>query len=228
MKNLILISFTALVFAISCSNDIVDSEKPLTGNIPSLDKNVLTGSSVSTASMTVGVAAATDVVSAGAAETLGSDITLTDNQYSALQRLYDTVWYKTEKDYDDGVLEEETEFIFFNSDGTSMKEVEVENGIVEKPEEDDYGTVSDEQSLTTDTLDDNYNANASVFKRTTTENGRTEVDYIAVYLYDENTLFIVDEDTESEAIDEITDIISNPTSGTDNKYILSTESDLNL
>ncbi len=37
------------------------------------------------------------------------------------------------------------------------------------------------------------------------------------------SLFIVDEDSESEAISEIKQFINNPNVGTDNKYILSTE-----
>lgn len=221
-----IVAISALLF--SCSTDGEPSgKKPLTESIPSINKTVLDGKAVNaqTRQTKQTVAIQDPAEQGGDADT-----------YNIAARLKDTVWFQSEEDYDDGKIEIETEYIFF-SDASEIFEKEVENGITETPEEDDYGTLKfiiDVNSGATEVLTTEIARNAGIVERVTTEtdDGRpeTELDYIGLYLYDENTLFVVDEDTQVEATTKLTLILNAAKAGTittamkeEYQYLLSTE-----
>ncbi|MGL4561416.1 MAG: hypothetical protein ACRCV0_03905 [Brevinema sp.] len=97
MKNIL---FIILFFISACStqNDGILSDKPLTQNIPSTDKFIKAGKRLDS----IHVFSTESVINSG-------------TTFDVIERLYDTVWYQTEKEYDDGRLETETEFVFFNN-----------------------------------------------------------------------------------------------------------------
>lgn len=197
MKYLIYSIFFVLI---SCSQteNLLVSEKPLTKNIPSTDKTILEGRSLNTA----------------------SSITKTANQnttqeYTLIERLYNTVWFQTEKDYDDGRLEIETEFIMFN-DKSWVVEREVENGKMERVEADDYKYL---QVVKDDILDDK---NAAIVLAQ--ELGDDDVEYQGFWLKDENTLYVIEAETIASAVLQLKAIIAQPALAHFNdteKYILS-------
>ena len=149
--------------------------------------------------------------------------------YNALDRLYDTVWFQTEQDEDDGVVEVETEFLFFKQfgDGVKIEEREMENGFMEEPDSDDeYETLTDIDD-TIDTTD----LNAFVALNTKYENGvADEAEYEGYWLKDAKTLYVIDGDNEQLVTDELkamlkmTDAALELRYGADDKYILSEDS----
>ncbi len=222
MKKKILFLLGLTVFAISCSSNTgsdsifggsgSSSSKPLSANIPSTDKYKLNGTSVNASlvdvSKNVSATGTTEVSTTDPTTTgtLATDTTATTKTYSVVDRLYSTTWFQTEKEIDDGVLEEETEFIFF-SQASEIYEVEVENGLIDRPDNDDYGVltfISDFNttstgSATTGTglLTGNNSRNAAIVSRLNPLD-RNEVEYMGLYLADANTLFVVEEDTQAE------------------------------
>lgn len=112
-----------------------------------------------------------------------------EKEYSVLTRLYDTVWFQTEEEYDDGKWETETTFLFFNSD-SEMEERELEMG---EPAESDYSTLEIVSGITLTTSqnnDQNRDRNACVVKNTEIDDNDTE--YQLFYLKDENTLYVIE------------------------------------
>ena len=127
MKKLLTFALTGALLT-GCLYDY-NSNKPLTGQIPSTDKTKLEGTKLSSRKMEPAA----------------------DGTYAVWQRLYDTTWYQTEKEIDDGRLDVETEFVFFNSD-SSVFEVEVENGRAERPDRDDYAVLTPIRAIQTVTI----------------------------------------------------------------------------
>ena len=84
MKKLLTFALTGALLT-GCLYDY-NSNKPLTGQIPSTDKTKLEGTKLSSRKMEPAA----------------------DGTYAVWQRLYDTTWYQTEKEIDDGRLDVET------------------------------------------------------------------------------------------------------------------------
>ncbi len=197
-KSLLILSACAGLLAASCSNvsssGTGGGDKPLTENIPSVDKTKLSGGTLSRSAVSVQTAAATGT---GATGGLGSVIDVNtdgigaNKEYTLLDRLYSTTWYRSEKDYDDGRLEEiEEEFVYFNSD-SSISKREFENG---RPDDRDYAKLKHVRSFRTDEGETNFNANACIVLNMEPEDDDFDVDVEGYYLADENTLYIVDGD----------------------------------
>lgn len=212
MKKILLSILVISAFLIvSCGSKNEPKNKPITKNIPSVDKTKREGTPYASQSKVMQVNA---VVLAAAS-----------TEYNVLERLYNTVWFQTEKEYDDGVLEEETEFVFFNAD-SSMYEREMENGIMEAPEEDDYATMRYIKDITDPRPDgsDVNNKNACVVSKISKDDGRTEVEYEGYWLKDKDTLYIVEGHNENEVTQKMQRLFNNLPSGNDTeKYTLSTE-----
>lgn len=170
-KSLIVV--TVILFLSGCSLRYF-ATKPLTGQIPSIDKTVLEGTKLSAASRAA-----------------------TDETYPVYQRLYDTTWYRTDKEFDNGRLDVETEFVFFNQD-SSVFEIEVENGRVERPEKDDYAVLTPVKELTyvSENRPDGTDMNAWIISKL---DGEGEREYEAYWLYTDHILYITEGDTAAEA-----------------------------
>ena len=227
-----IIAISALVFSCSSGGSPSDPTQQVTKYIPSLMKTVLNGKSPVSAQINAQTKQSREAVAIQAPTEQGGDA----DTYNIAARLKDTVWFQSEEDYDDGKIEVETEYIFFSA-ASEIFEREVENGITETPEEDDYGTlefIADVYAGSTLNETSEVARNAGIVKRVTTEtdNGRpeTELDYIGLYLHDAETLFVVDEDSQDEAAFILTSILDAAKAGTispymkeEYQYILSTE-----
>ena len=225
-KSLLILSACAGLIAVSCSN--VNSsngggDKPLTENIPSIDKTVREGRQLGRSAVSVQTAPATG---SGTTEGLGSEINVNtdgtgaNREYTLLDRLYSTTWYQSEKDSDDGKIEVEEEFILFNS-ASEISKREYENG---RLDETDYATLEYLASFRTPLIkgDENTNANACIVRNT--ERHERDMEYEGYYLVDKDTLYIVDGDTEEEVIKSLKDLINENTAPyIEDKYVLSTE-----
>ena len=223
-KSLLILSACAGLIAVSCSN--VNSSngggnKPLTENIPSIDKTILSGRLLEQRSaVSVQTAAATG---SGTTGELGSEINVnTDDtganrEYTLLDRLYNTTWYQSEKDSDDGKIEVEEEFILFNSNSEISKR-EYENG---RLDETDYATLEYLKSFRTPLIEENTDANACIVRNT--ERHERDMEYEGYYLVDKDTLYIVDGDNEEEVIKSLKALINGNTDPyIEDKYVLST------
>ena len=194
-KSLLILSVCAGLLAASCSNvsssGTGGGDKPLTENIPSVDKTKLSGGTLSRSAVSVQTAAGT---STGATGELGEEIevnTGSTKEYNLLERLYSTTWYRSEDEWDDGKWEErEEEFVYFNSD-SSISKREFENG---RPDDRDYAKLKHVRSFRTDEGETNFNANACIVLNIEPEDDDFDVDVEGYYLADENTLYIVDGD----------------------------------
>ena len=166
-------------------------DKPLTENIPSIDKTVREGRQLGRSAVSVQTAPATG---SGATEGLGEEITVKeDGEYQLLERLYSTTWYRSEKEFDNGRLEEiEEEFVYFNED-SSISKREYENG---RPDDTDYAKLEYVRSFRTDEGETKFNANACIVKNMEKDDDDFDVDVEGYYLANENTLYIVDGDDE--------------------------------
>ena len=145
-----------------------------------------------------------------------------DGTFAVWQRLYDTTWYQTEKEFDDGRLEVETEFVFFNSD-SSVFEVEVENGRAERPDRDDYAVLTPIKAITytSDNRTDGNDQNAWIVSKL---DGEGEREYEAYWLYKEDILYITEGDHESEVEEQMKRVMDNLREGDDTeRYLLSTK-----
>lgn len=215
-KSLLILSVCAGLLAASCSNvsssGTGGGDKPLTENIPSVDKTKLSGGTLSRSAVSVQTAAGT---STGATEELGSEIKVNtdgigaNKEYTLLDRLYSTTWYRSEKDYDDGRLEEiEEEFVYFNENSWISKR-EYENG---RPDDDtDYAWIDYVESFRTPLIDGNKNtdANACIVenKEKDDDDDDFDVEFEGYYLADENTLYIVDGDSKDEIEAKLTGLL---------------------
>lgn len=171
-------------------------DKPLTKNIPSTDKTVLSGRLLGRSAVSVQTAPATG---SGTTEGLGEEITVKEGngEYTLLDRLYSTTWYRSEKDYDNGRLEEiEEEFVYFN-EASWISKREYENG---RPDGADYARIECLKSFRTPLIDgkENTDANACIVKNMEKDDDDDDfdVDFEGYYLANENTLYIVDGDEE--------------------------------
>ena len=203
MKKILMI----LLFGVTaCSTVGEHGNKPVSGQIPSTKKAVLNGTSLKT-------------------------VTRAGGEFNALERLFDTVWFQTETDEDDGVVETETEFLFFKNidDIVQLEEKEMENGVIEEPSNDnEYSTLTEMD----DTVDP-IKLNAFVAKNTEFENGiADEAEYEGYWLKDSKTLYVIDGDIKTDVIAELkamlkmTDAEIATKYDEDNKYILSEKAEI--
>ncbi len=199
MKKLLTFALTGALLT-GCLYDY-NSNKPLTGQIPSIDKEKLEGTKLSSRKM---------------------EPAADDGTYAVWQRLYDTTWYQTEKEFDDGRLDVETEFVFFNSD-SSVFEVEVENGRAERPDRDDYAVLTPIKAITytSDNRTDGNDQNAWIVSKL---DGEGDLEYEAYWLYKEDILYITEGDHESEVEEQMKRVMDNLREGDDTeRYLLSTK-----
>ena len=193
MKNILVLVFMMSV-VISCGDDEKGSSvKPISGQIPSDNKLVLAGTAISNSASIVAEASTTVDVTESADPTVDPVPTV----YPLLDRLYDTVWFQSEEDIDDGVVEVETEFLFFKKIGTTVRldEVEMENGIIDPPDGDNEYSELTEIDNTVDTT----TLNAFVAKNIEFENGVVDdAEYEGYYLRNNRTLYVIDGNTKLE------------------------------
>ena len=175
--------------------------KMLTENIPSDDKTVKEGRALDSKSL----------------------VTRATGDFNLIERLYDTVWFQTEEEFDDGKLETETEFVIFD-DKSYIVEREMENGKMEKVEADDFAKLT----FIKDVLIDGETPpkrNAVIAKNESTDDGELEMEFEGYWLKDEYNLYIVEADDAVEAERLLKLVIASPTAAeyTDTeKYLLST------
>lgn len=201
MIRKILIIITVSMLALACKSNTSSSGKPTTKNIPSVNHTVKQGS----LKLSMGNAALFSLAAQNSDSTSGDTITTvtpaqdTSNndskaadqrEYSVLTRLYNTVWFQTEEEYDHGQVETESTFLFFN-ENSEMEERELETG---EPAESDYSTLAIVDGIELVTSQNNNDANrdrnACVVKNT--EVGDNDSEYQLYYLKDENTLYVIE------------------------------------
>ena len=228
MKKFLLIISIISMAAISCADSNGAggaTESLVTKNIPSLNKSQKTGTANTQSSVSLSVSAQATAQAAG-------DIAFVEDKnpatgtYSVLDRLYSTTWYQSESDYDDGKLETEETFIFFN-ENSEVVEREYENGYLDG--RDEYSTLTWVADITVpagnvDNLTGEKSRNACIVKNTEKDDDR-DTDYEAYYLSDEKTLYIVDGNNESQVIRELEELIKNIANNSPraygDKYVLS-------
>ncbi|MGL5956493.1 MAG: hypothetical protein ACRC0X_07835 [Brevinema sp.] len=180
--------FILLLLLSSCTlTNNKNTNKILTKNIPSTDKFVKEGRPLNRALLRNSVREVKE-----------------DTTYNLIERLYDTVWYQTEEEYDDGILETETELVIFNNN-SSMLEREIENGIMEPIEDDDYSVLSEIMDVIVAGISDNTR-NAVTVKHLSID----ETEYKGYWLKDEYNLYIVEGDTAVEAKQNLERVMKNP------------------
>lgn len=226
MKKFLLIISIISMAAISCADSNGAggaTESLVTKNIPSLNKSQKTGTANTQSSVSLSVSA-----QASGDVTLGENTNPESGTYSVLERLYSTTWYQSESDYDDGKLETNETFIFFN-ENSEVVEREYENGVLDGRDEysaltwiADIALASGSSDL--ENLSGERSRNACIVKNTEKDDDR-DTDYEAYYLSDENTLYIVDGNNESQVIRELEELIKNIAKNSPraygDKYVLS-------
>lgn len=203
-KILIIISVSML--ALACKSNTGSSGKPVTKNIPSVNRTEKQGSLKLNASKTAlfSIAAQSDQTTTSTSGDTNAITTITpaedttannskaknERVYSVLTRLYSTVWFQTEEEQDDGKVETESTFLYFNED-SKVEERELETG---EPDESEYSTVEIVEGIELVTSqnngDTNRDRNACVVKNT--ELGDNDSEYQLYYLKDENTLYVIE------------------------------------
>ena len=212
MKKIIFILSILSILSIACNSNSAPTigDKPLTSNVPSDDKTKKEGTPLSQwndsdANISINLAKAS---------------TLNTTEYTLLDRLYSTVWYQSESDYDDGRLETEEEFIFFNSASEICKR-EYENGRIDG--RDEYSTLRYINDVNIPNAQANRDRNACIVQNI--EKYDNDADYEGYYLVDRNTLYIVDGDRKEEVENKLNDIIKGNTYRyLEDKFVLSTKS----
>ena len=204
MKKILLILLFS-VTACSTNKDLVG--KMLTENIPSQDKAIKEGTPLNST----------------------RTVTRAAGDFNLIERLYDTVWFQTEKELDDGVVEVETEFVIFD-DKSWIVEREMENGRMERVEADDFAkltwitdipTKEEEEAIDGKTV----SRNAAIARNESIDDGELEMEYEGYWLKDNHNLYIVEGNSEAEAERLLKLVIANPTLAeyTDTeKFLLST------
>lgn len=235
MKKIILILSILSALVVSCNsnnnptNPALSGDKPLTTIVPSDDKNVKEGTLLdnwdgSTQSLAINASVkvnnTSDNNTSSANDNTSQGNTQTPEGYNLLQRLYSTTWYQSESDYDDGRLETEELFVFFN-ENSEMVQREYENGIID--ERDEYSTLEWIRDVTIPNAQANKKSrNACIVQNKERYDNDTE--YEGYYLVDRDTLYIVDGDTQDEVKRKLNDIISGNTQRyTEDKFVLSTK-----
>ena len=189
------------MLALACNKNTASSGKPTTKNVPSVNHTVKQGSLSLNASKTAlfSIAASQNQNSTTNSSdittiTPAADTTANDNksadqrEYSVLTRLYSTVWFQTEEEYDNGRVETESTFLYFDGD-SEIEERELETG---EPDESEYSTVEIVDGIelvTSQNNDANRDRNACVVKNTERDDNDSE--YQLYYLKDENTLYVI-------------------------------------
>lgn len=228
------------MLALACKSNTGSSGKPVTKNIPSVNKSTKEGSlplnSSKTAlfSMTASASSAstkstTDIPTITPQQDTANNNAKPEEQkeYSVLTRLYQTVWFQTEEEQDDGRVETETTFLFFN-ENSEIEERELETG---EPDESDYSKLDivDIDLITSQDNDESRNKNACVVKNT--EIVGNDKEFELYYLKDKNTLYVIElpekytkkEDLQKEAEKIIKELEENGTvKYNEDKYALST------
>ena len=216
MKRIILIISILSVFAVACGNKATGpatGSKPLTTNVPSDDKTVKDGTPLASwngnsQSITVNASVA------------GNQTAATQDGYNLLERLYSTTWYQSEEERDDGRLETEETFIFFDP-SSKMVQREYENGIPDN--KDEYSALQFVTDITIPNAQLNKDRNACIVRNIEKEGNGVDTEFEGYYLYNETTLYIVDGDTQSEVEKELTALVANPTRYVEERFVLSTE-----
>lgn len=240
MIKRIIIIIAVSMLALACKSNTGSSGKPVTKNIPSINKSTKEGSLPLNSSKTALFSMTASASSASTNST--TDIpTITPQQdttnnnakpeeqkeYSVLTRLYQTVWFQTEEEQDDGRVETETTFLFFN-ENSEIEERELETG---EPDESDYSKLKivDIDLITSQDNDESRNKNACVVKNT--EIVGNDKEFELYYLKDKNTLYVIElpekytkkEDLQKEAEKIIKELEENGTvKYNEDKYALST------
>lgn len=202
MIKRIIIIIAVSMLALACKSNTGSSGKPVTKNIPSVNHTEKQGSLSLNASKTAlfsMTASASSASTNSASEiptiTPAVDTQKNDNQakdqreYSVLTRLYSTVWFQTEEEEDNGKVETESTFLYFNKD-SKVEERELETG---EPDESEYSIVEIVEGIklvTSQNNDANRDRNACVVKNT--ELGDNDSEYQLYYLKDENTLYVIE------------------------------------
>ena len=205
MIKRIVIIIAVSMLALACNKNTAPSGKPLTKNTPSVNKSVKQGSLSLNASKTAlfSIAAQPDKTTTSTSGDTNAITTITpaadtatnnskaenERVYSVLTRLYSTVWFQTEEEQDDGKVETESTFLYFNED-SKVEERELETG---EPDESEYSTVEIVEGIelvTSQNNDANRDRNACVVKNT--ELGDNDSEYQLYYLKDENTLYVIE------------------------------------
>lgn len=240
MIKRIIIIISVSMLALACKSNTGSSGKPVTKNIPSINKSTKEGSlplnSSKTAlfSMTASASSAstnstTDIPTITPQRDTANNNAKPEEQkeYSVLTRLYQTVWFQTEEEQDDGRVETETTFLFFN-ENSEIEERELETG---EPDESDYSKLEivDIDLITSQDNDESRNKNACVVKNT--EIVGNDKEFELYYLKDKNTLYVIElpekytkkEDLQKEAEKIIKELEENGTvKYNEDKYALST------
>lgn len=212
MKKNILIGLSTIALIISCNNSSSEPtvNKPLTTNVPSADKTKKEGTPLSEFNTAGGTIEGRAVAQQQQAS----------QTYPLNERLYSSTWYQSEEDYDDGVLETEEVFVFFDQDSKKSKR-EYENG---RLDETDYANLQHIENISTGTGNNN-DMNAVIVK--VKEQGDDDYEYEGYYMTDDRkTLYIVEEDNQSSAKSKLTELINDVKGGRannhkDKKYLLS-------
>ncbi len=216
MKKIILIISILSVFAVACGNKATGpaaGSKPLTTNVPSDDKTVKDGTPLASWNGNQSIKVNASVA--------GNEAAAAQDGYNLLERLYSTTWYQSEEEYDDGRLETEETFIFFDP-SSEMVQREYVDGIPD--DKDDFSALEFIGDITIPNAQDSQNRNACIVRNIEQDGKGVDTEYEGYYLYDETTLYIVDGDTEQEVRDILTAIIANPAQyDAEYRFILSTE-----
>ncbi|MEI0490063.1 hypothetical protein [Brachyspira pulli] len=222
MKKIILVlTILASIAAVSCNSKQAPTigDKPLTTNVPSDDKTVKTGTPLSQWNDSDANKSITVNASVAANNNAGS--TQTPTEYNLLERLYSTVWYQSESDYDDGRLETEEEFVFFNENSYMVKR-EYENGRIDG--RDDYSKLEVMYNLDTTKQGVNKDRNACIVRNTEFDKYEIDVEYEGYYLVDRNTLYIIEGNNPEELKTRLENIINgNGYIDPEDKFVLSTK-----
>lgn len=205
MIKRIIIIISVSMLALACKSNTGSSGKPVTKNIPIVNHTVKQGSLSLNASKTAlfSIAAQSDQTTTSTSGdtnaittiTPAEDTTANDSKsesekaYSVLTRLYSTVWFQTEEEQDNGKVETESTFLYFNGD-SKVEERELETG---EPDESEYSIVEIVEGIELVTIqnnDANRDRNACVVKNM--EIGDNDSEYQLYYLKDENTLYVIE------------------------------------
>lgn len=202
MIKRIIIIIAVSMLALACKSNTGSSGKPVTKNIPSVNHTVKQGSLSLNASKTALFSMAalassastnstTDISTITPAADTATNNSKAENErvYSVLTRLYSTVWFQTEEEQDDGKVETESTFLYFNED-SKVEERELETG---EPYESEYSTVEIVEGIklvTSQNNDAGRDRNACVVKNTELDDNDSE--YQLYYLKDENTLYVIE------------------------------------
>lgn len=197
----IIVTFLLLIM-VSCSTTPNTTGKMVTKNIPSTDKTVKEGTPLN-------------------AKSYAGNSRATPSEYNVIERLYDTVWFQTEEEFDDGELEVETEFVIFDNKSWVL-EREMENGIMEEVEEDDFSELK-----TCKEVANGDKKNAIIVLSTSKDGSETETEYEGYWLQDDHNLVIVEGDNLNEVQTRLEAIIAIPNLNDidyedTEKYLLST------